>query len=120
MQIASICLKSGNAALLKGGREASETNRALAEVMIAATAGIEGIPEGWMALLEGREEVRALLDQEDEVDLIIPRGSNEFVRYIMENTRIPVMGHADGLCHVYVDTDSASNNEQIRVVSVVY
>ena len=114
VQIASICLKSGNAALLKGGREASETNRALAEVMIAATAGIEGIPEGWMALLEGREEVRALLDQEDEVDLIIPRGGNEFVQYIMHNTKIPVMGHADGICHVYVDR-AADIDKAVRI-----
>jgi len=114
VQIASICLKSGNAALLKGGREARETNRALAEVMIAATAGIEGIPEGWMALLEGREEVRALLDQEDEVDLIIPRGGNEFVQYIMHNTKIPVMGHADGICHVYVDR-AADIDKAVRI-----
>ena len=103
VQIASLCLMSGNAALLKGGREATATNQALAQVMLEATAAIEGIPAGWMALLEGREEVRALLDQEGEVDLIIPRGGNDFVQYIMHNTKIPVMGHADGICHVYVD-----------------
>ncbi|MEE3259775.1 MAG: aldehyde dehydrogenase family protein, partial [Candidatus Latescibacterota bacterium] len=91
VQIAAICLKSGNAALLKGGREATATNRVLAEVMREATAGIGGIPAGWMALLEGRAEVRALLDQEGLVDLIIPRGGNEFVQYIMHNTKIPVM-----------------------------
>ena len=103
VQIASLCLMSGNAALLKGGREAAASNQVLAEVMLEATAGIEGVPAGWMALLEGREEVRALLDQEAEVDLIIPRGGNDFVQYIMHNTKIPVMGHADGICHVYVD-----------------
>ena len=103
VQIATLCLMSGNAALLKGGREAARSNQVLAEVMLVAAAAIEHVPEGWLALLEGREEVRALLDQEGEVDLIIPRGSNDFVQYIMHNTKIPVMGHADGICHVYVD-----------------
>ena len=114
VQIASLCLKSGNAVLLKGGREATATNQALAEVLVEATRGIEGIPEGWMALLEGREEVRALLDMEGLVDLIIPRGSNEFVQYIMHNTKIPVMGHADGICHVYVD-ESADIDKAVRI-----
>jgi len=114
VQIASICLKSGNAALLKGGREASATNRALAEVMLEATAEIAEIPALWMALLEGREEVRALLDQEEFIDLIIPRGGNEFVQYIMHNTKIPVMGHADGICHVYIDA-SADLDKAVRI-----
>ena len=103
VQIAALCLKSGNAVLLKGGREAAQTNQVLAEVIAQATAAAEGIPPGWIGLLEGREEVRALLELDQDVDLIIPRGSNEFVQYIMHNTRIPVMGHADGICHVYVD-----------------
>lgn len=114
VQIASICLKSGNAALLKGGREATETNRALAAVMLEATKDLEGIPAGWMALLEGREEVRELLDQEGLVDLIIPRGGNEFVQYIMHNTKILVMGHADGICHVYVDA-AADLDKAVRI-----
>ena len=104
VQIACLCLKSGNAALLKGGREAARTNAALAEVMIGATSGLMDMPECWMALLERREEVRALLDEHEQIDLIIPRGGNEFVQYIMNNTNIPVMGHADGICHVYVDS----------------
>ena len=103
VQIATLCLKSGNAALLKGGSEALQTNRALAEVMLEATRGLPGIPEGWMHLLEAREEVRAILDLHHLVDLIIPRGSNELVQHIMANTKIPVMGHADGICHVVVD-----------------
>ena len=106
VQIAALCLKSGNAVLLKGGREAASTNAALAEVVREATAGVDGIPDGWMALLETREDVRSLLTQVGDVDLIIPRGSNEFVQYIMENTRIPVLGHADGVCHVYIDRDA--------------
>lgn len=103
VQIATLCLKSGNAALLKGGSEAIETNRALARVIVEATQGLPGIPDGWMHLMEDRAEVRALLDLHDYVDLIIPRGSNELVQYIMANTKIVVMGHADGICHVYVD-----------------
>ena len=105
VQIASLCLKSGNAVLLKGGREAALSNAVLAQLVQEATSG-EGIPDGWLGLLETRDDVRSLLQQVDEVDLIIPRGSNEFVQYIMENTRIPVMGHADGVCHVFVDRDA--------------
>ena len=102
VQIAALCLKSGNAALLKGGREAAGTNRVLAETIIAATRDA-GMPEGWMALLEGREAVTAMLALDRDIDMIIPRGSNAFVRHIMENTHIPVLGHADGICHVYID-----------------
>lgn len=105
VQIASLCLKSGNAVLLKGGREAAATNQVLAQIIAEAAAG-SGIPDGWITLLETREDVRAMLAEEESIDLIIPRGGNEFVRYIMDNTKIPVMGHADGLCHVYVDADA--------------
>ena len=78
--------------MLKGGSEAFHTNRALAEIMIAATAGLDGILEGWMHLLESREEVAGILELHDLIDLIIPRGGNEFVQHIMNNTKIPVMG----------------------------
>lgn len=106
VQIAALCLKSGNAVMLKGGSEARYSNRALAEVMVAATAGLDGIPDGWLHLLEAREEVTAILELHDLIDLIIPRGGNELVQYIMNNTKIPVMGHADGICHVYVDKNA--------------
>ncbi len=102
VQISALCLKSGNAVLLKGGREAVLTNRALFEAIYAASVAC-GIPEGWAGLLETRQDVAEMLKLDDSIDLIIPRGSNEFVRHIMDNTRIPVMGHADGICHVYVD-----------------
>jgi glutamate-5-semialdehyde dehydrogenase len=101
VQIATLCLKSGNAVLLKGGREAMETNKILCEVIASAAAEC-GIPEGWIYNLESRDEVRAMLSMDGEIDLLIPRGSNEFVRYIMDNSRIPVMGHADGICHTYI------------------
>lgn len=102
VQISGLCLKSGNAVLLKGGSEALETNRILAEV-IAAAGKSAGLPDGWIGLLETRDDVSQLLDRDREVDLLIPRGSNAFVRYIMDHTRIPVLGHADGICHLYLD-----------------
>lgn len=102
VQISSLCLKSGNAVLLKGGTEASRTNKVLAKLIDRATCEA-GIPEGWISLLETRADVQEMLKQDSFIDLIIPRGSNAFVGYIMEHSRIPVLGHADGICHVYVD-----------------
>ncbi|HAR64805.1 MAG TPA: glutamate-5-semialdehyde dehydrogenase, partial [Lentisphaeria bacterium] len=113
VQIAALCLKSGNAVLLKGGREAIESNRALATVMHDAAVAA-GAPEGWLVLLETREDVSAILGLDRDIDLIIPRGSNEFVRYIMENTNIAVMGHADGICHVFVETE-ADADKSVRI-----
>lgn len=103
VQISSLCLKSGNAVMMKGGREAANTNRVLADIINAASIEA-GIPEGWLTLLEARSDVTQMLKLDAEIDLIIPRGSNEFVRYIMDNTNIPVLGHADGICHVYIDS----------------
>lgn len=102
VQISSLCLKSGNAVLLKGGKEAAKTNEALAQ-LIAEAGDACGLPDGWCGLLHSREDVQEMLRQHDHIDLIIPRGSNAFVRYIMQNSEIPVLGHAEGLCHVYVD-----------------
>ena len=102
VQIASLALKSGNAVLLKGGREALRTNEALCDTLRDAAASV-GLPADFAQLLESREDVAAMLREDALIDLIIPRGSNEFVRYIMDNSRIPVLGHADGVCHVYVD-----------------
>lgn len=102
VQIATLCLKSGNAVLLKGGSEASATNQILASLILKA--GIDaGLPQGWLGLLETRSDVNQMLKLDHFVDLIIPRGSNAFVRYIMDNTVIPVLGHADGICHLYID-----------------
>lgn len=105
VQISSLCLKSGNGVLLKGGSEAIETNRILAGLIISASEAA-GMPKGWCSLLETRSDINELLKQDKYVDLIIPRGSNEFVRYIMNNTKIPVMGHADGICHCYIDASA--------------
>lgn len=115
VQISTICLKSGNSVLLKGGSEARETNRMLAEVIRQATLEA-GLPANWLALLETREDVSAMLKMDCYIDLIIPRGSNEFVQYIMNNSKIPVMGHADGICHAYVD-DEADVAMAVRLVT---
>ncbi len=105
VQISSLCIKSGNCAVLKGGKETAKTNRALFKVIY--DAAIEaGAPEGCMLQAEGHSEIDELLACNKSVDLLIPRGSNQFVSYIMNNTKIPVMGHADGVCHTYVDADA--------------
>lgn len=104
VQIASLCIKSGNCAILKGGSEALNTNRKVFEVIYKAAVE-SGMPQNCMFQVEAREEISELLSCHDSVDLLIPRGSNEFVQYIMSNTKIPVMGHADGICHIYVDKD---------------
>ncbi|MDO5708807.1 MAG: glutamate-5-semialdehyde dehydrogenase [Coriobacteriales bacterium] len=114
VQISSLCLKSGNCAVLKGGRETARTNKALFQVIHAAAVAA-GLPQGCLYQVEAREEIAELLACDTSVDLLIPRGSNAFVRYIMDNTRIPVMGHADGICHVFVDRD-ADLEKAVRVV----
>ena len=105
VQISTLCLKSGNACLLKGGIEAANTNNILAEIIHDASVKA-GMPENWIKLLQTRADVQAMLSMDKLIDLLIPRGSNQFVRFIMDNTNIPVLGHADGLCHVYVDSQA--------------
>jgi len=105
VQISTLCLKSGNAVLLKGGSEAAKTNIILAET-ISEAGEKAGLPNGWIQLLETRQDVARMLALDEYIDLVIPRGSNDFVRYIMNNTNIPVLGHADGICHVYIDSDA--------------
>jgi len=114
VQISTLCLKSGNSVLLKGGTEATETNKVLAKIIMEATEEA-GIPKGWINLFETRADVKEMLDMDEYIDLIIPRGSNEFVRYIMDNTKIPVMGHADGICHCYID-EFAGLDMAVKVV----
>ena len=115
VQIATLCLKSGNSVLLKGGSEASRTNHILVDV-IANASKSAGLPDGWINLLETRAEVKEMLALDEDIDLIVPRGSNEFVKYIMDNSNIPVLGHADGICHVYVDA-AADTNMAEKVVA---
>lgn len=113
IQISSLCLKSGNAVLLKGGHEALKTNQFLYQLIRKATEEA-GIPSGWIQNLESRDDVNEMLKQRETIDLIIPRGSNHFVQYIMDHTSIPVMGHSEGICHVYIDRD-ADLKKAIRI-----
>ena len=105
IQISSLCIKSGNCCILKGGSETATTNRVLFNIIYKAVTD-SGLPEGCMAQAEERSEIAELLTCDKYVDLLIPRGSNSFVRYIMDNTHIPVMGHADGICHIYIDSEA--------------
>ncbi|MCR4674725.1 MAG: glutamate-5-semialdehyde dehydrogenase [Lachnospiraceae bacterium] len=104
VQISSLCIKSGNCAILKGGKETAETNRCLFSIIKEAAVSA-GLPGECLLQAEAHSEIDELLSCHKDVDLLIPRGSNAFVSYIMNNTKIPVMGHADGICHVYVDKD---------------
>ncbi|MEO1684707.1 MAG: glutamate-5-semialdehyde dehydrogenase [Cyanobacteria bacterium J06631_12] len=115
MQISSLALKSGNGVILKGGREAVHSCTAL---VAAIRRGIEraGHNPDAVQLLTTREETNALLALDKYVDLIIPRGSNQFVQFVQANTRIPVLGHADGICHLYVD--SGADIEQATRIAV--
>ncbi len=105
VQISALCVKSGNCAILKGGSEAQNSNKILFETI--RDAGLKaGLPEGFITLIESRAGIDELLKCHESVDLLIPRGSNAFVQYIMANSKIPVMGHANGVCHIYVDKDA--------------
>jgi glutamate-5-semialdehyde dehydrogenase len=102
--IASLAIKSGNAAILKGGKESTESFVAISRTISAALAGTK-VPNGAVQLVTTRDAIAGLLDQDRHIDLVIPRGSNELVRYIKTNTKIPVLGHADGICHSYLTAD---------------
>lgn len=113
-QISSLCLKAGNAVILKGGREAQNSNKVIVDVLREAIGKISGAPVSAINLIETRSEVAEMLQQENLINLIVPRGSNEFVRYVQEHTKIPVLGHSEGICHVYID-EGADIKKAIRV-----
>jgi len=106
VQIASLGLKSGNAVILKGGSEARLSNRILFTLIREAVEAADPAFRDALQLVETREDVRQLLALDQLIDLMIPRGSGELVKSIQENTRIPVLGHAEGVCHLYVDRDA--------------
>jgi glutamate-5-semialdehyde dehydrogenase len=103
VQIAALSLKSGNAVILKGGSEAAHSNRVLYEIIEEATADI---PSGWAQLIEARADVATLLELDESVDLIMPRGSSAFVEYVEQHTSIPVLGHTEGVCHIFIDNQA--------------
>jgi glutamate-5-semialdehyde dehydrogenase len=100
-QICALAVRSGNAVLLKGGREAAHTNRAIGE-LIRSVLERYGVRDA-VQLVSTRDDIAELLKMDDVINLVIPRGSSEMVRYIQQNTKIPVLGHADGVCHVFID-----------------
>jgi glutamate-5-semialdehyde dehydrogenase len=106
VQIGCLCLKSGNAVILKGGSEAAKSNRVLHRLMSEAMSATDDAFRDALQLVETREEIGELLKLDSLVDLMIPRGSNSLVRHIQDNTKIPVLGHAEGICHMYVDSEA--------------
>ena len=112
-QIMALCLKSGNSIAFKGGSEARRSNRALFDILRDAAVSA-GVPGKAFVLMETREDIAEILKLDEYIDLLIPRGSYGFVRYIQENTRIPVLGHSAGVCHVYVDSE-ADMQKALRV-----
>jgi glutamate-5-semialdehyde dehydrogenase len=104
-QIAALALKSGNAVILKPGKEVERTATVLVGVL-RTTVAEQGLPEDAIALILGRERVNELLGAHEFVDMVIPRGSKALVEYVQAHTRIPVLGHAEGVCHIYVDRDA--------------
>jgi glutamate-5-semialdehyde dehydrogenase len=111
-QIAALAIRSGNTVVLKGGREAVHTNSALGAAIASALA-VHGIADA-VQLVSTREEVAELLEMDDLISLVVPRGSNEMVKSIQERTRIPVLGHADGICHVFID-ESADPEKAVKI-----
>ncbi|KAJ5509128.1 hypothetical protein N7527_011271 [Penicillium freii] len=112
--IAALAIKSGNAAILKGGKESMESFAAIANVVSKAIAESR-VPVSSIQLVKTRDAVSSLLAQDSLIDLVIPRGSNELVRFVKENTKIPVLGHADGLCSAYIHAD-ADINTAVKVI----
>ena len=114
-QVGALCLKSGNTVLLKGGREAANTNRVLAGIWIRVLTKFDEKLSGSVNLLHTREDVAEMLKLDGLIDLIVPRGSKEFVNYIATHSSIPVLGHGEGICHVYVDV-AADLDKAMKIV----
>ena len=113
-QISSLAIKSSNAVILKGGSEAENTNKIIFNLILSALNSVTGFPSDMINLIFTRDDVKELLDADEYINLIIPRGSNSLVKYIKSNTKIPVLGHADGICHIYID-ETADINKVLNV-----
>lgn len=114
-QISALAIKSSNAVILKGGKESVNTNKEIMDVIQSALAETEGFPENVLTQVFTRDDVKDMLSMDKYIDLIIPRGGNNLVKFIKENTKIPVLGHADGICHIFVD-ESADLEKAKRVI----
>ena len=115
VQISALTLKSGNAVILKGGKEASESNACLFGILDQVLKEFTDLPDGTVNLLQSREAVSEIVQQNDCLDLIIPRGSNALVQHIQQHSRVPVLAHADGICHVYWD-QAASLSKAMEII----
>ena len=102
-QISTLAIKSSNAVILKGGKESINTNKAIMSTINNALENIPEFPQNVLTQVFTRDDVKEMLAQDKYIDLIIPRGGNSLVQFVKENTKIPVLGHADGICHIYVD-----------------
>jgi glutamate-5-semialdehyde dehydrogenase len=108
-QVGSLAIKTGNGLVLKGGAEARQTNRALVSIWHEALAAVSPSLRDAICALEDRAEIMQVLDMEREIDLVVPRGSTEFVNFVFQHSRIPVLGHGSGICHIYVDSAADLN-----------
>ena len=113
-QISSLCIKSSNAVILKGGSEGENTNKIIFEIINQVLSDIKEFPKKSVNLVFSREDIKNILSMDKYIDLIIPRGSNDLVQYIKANTNIPVLGHADGICHLYID-ESANIENALKI-----
>ena len=113
-QISSLCLKSGNAVILKGGTEAQNSNKVIVKLLVEAIGEVPDVPKTAIQMIETRSEVADMLREDKYIHLVVPRGSNAFVKYIQENTRIPVLGHSEGVCHGFIDK-FANLNKSVRI-----
>ncbi len=102
-QISSLAIKSANAVILKGGKESINTNKKIMSIITSALEEVEEFPKNVLNQVFSRDDVAEMLKCDKYINLIIPRGGNKLVKYIKENTKIPVLGHADGICHIFVD-----------------
>ena len=114
-QISSLAIKSSNAVILKGGKESVNTNKAIMSLIQDALEKTEGFPQDMLTQVFSRDDVKNMLSMDKYIDLIIPRGGNSLVKFIKENTKIPVLGHADGICHIFID-ESADFEKAKRVI----
>jgi len=114
-QISALAIKSSNAVILKGGKESINTNKKIMEIMNNALAQVSGFPDNVIQQVFTHDDISQMLKCDEYINLIIPRGGNKLVKYIKENTNIPVLGHASGICHIFVD-ENASIDDAIRIV----